>query len=448
LVRLLLLLLGTEWIRRYRYVLAVIGLAWLGLAIMLFLDCLDGVVYFPLLWFGWLILIEGLAMLSIARSGRMRRRNLQQTRAAIVIVLGLLVVFQHDFADIILAIIFGTAFAVDGALRIASAVVVRFAGYKKVVFNGISEIVIAIIIFLPWPFYYTGTVEFCIALALSFSGWSLLRLYLRLRALPPGESLHFLYSRGWPAFKDLPKPDHRGPPPAEKLLVRVWTARGTADHPVSRPIVDRYIGAEDEKGTISTGHSALEVKPDVYISHYPAVDIDHSPDDFIRLLRATHDNDVEGSFQPSYAFESKEWCECTETVEFERYDPVRLRAYWQRYRQDNMYNLTSRNCSSTVIHALETALEGVLAKRRYGLAYFVRVFLSPELMVAAHLRKRADTMTWTPGLVLDYSLALFGALNPPHISWVRFVRYLKAMFWRMRGTMATSRQQVPRATGS
>ena len=80
---------------------------------------------------------------------------------------------------------------------------------------------------------------------------------------------------------------------------------GTADQPAPhRPLLDRYIAAVDAKGAISTGHAALELPPDMYISHYPAVEIDHSPTDFFHLFRATPDNDVPGRFQPSYAVES------------------------------------------------------------------------------------------------------------------------------------------------
>src|SRR6185369_16861992 len=103
--------------------------------------------------------------------------------------------------------------------------------------------------------------------------------------------------------------------------------------------------------------------------------------------------------------------------------------------QDTTYNLTNRNCSSTVVHALETAIEGILDRHNLGAGFFVRVFLSPELMVAAHLRERADTMAWTPGLVLDYARSLEGALHPPRISWIRFILFLRAMFVRMRGPL-------------
>ena len=93
------------------------------------------------------------------------------------------------------------------------------------------------------------------------------------------------------------------------LTVHVWTPVGSAKGEARRQlIVDRYIAAVDRNGVISTGHAALESPEGVYISLYPGVEIDRSPDDFARLLRATRENDVPGVFQPSYAIESKAWC--------------------------------------------------------------------------------------------------------------------------------------------
>jgi hypothetical protein len=60
-------------------------------------------------------------------------------------------------------------------------------------------------------------------------------------------------------------------------------------------VIDRYIAAVGMQGVISTGHAALEIQPDLYISLYPAEEIDRSPDQFARLLRATADNDVKGA---------------------------------------------------------------------------------------------------------------------------------------------------------
>jgi hypothetical protein len=160
-------------------------------------------------------------------------------------------------------------------------------------------------------------------------------------------------------------------------------------------IVDRYIAAVDRNGVISTGHAALESPEGIYISLYPGVEIDRSPDDFARLLRATSENDVPGVFQPDYQTESKAWWPSTVQVRIRNYDPARLRRFWDTYRQDTTYNLTHRNCSSTVSRALEAAIEGASARvwgDLGGWRPFLRVITTPELWVAAQLRKRDDGM--------------------------------------------------------
>ena len=44
--------------------------------------------------------------------------------------------------------------------------------------------------------------------------------------------------------------------------------------------------------------------------------------------------------------------------------------------------------------------------------------LHPELYLATVLRRRAHTMTWTPGLVLDYARALQQVTEPERSSWI------------------------------
>ena len=179
-----------------------------------------------------------------------------------------------------------------------------------------------------------------------------------------------------------------------------WTPTGTSKAEAQRyPVIDRYIAAVDVNGVISTGHAALESPEGIYISLYPGVEIDRSPDEFTRILRATRENDVPGLFQPDYATESKAWCPSTVRVRIRNYDPSKLDAFWTSYRQNLTYNLTHRNCSSTVSNALEAALDGAvwrLKGARAGWGAFVRLLLTPELWVAAQIRKRAVTMAWTP----------------------------------------------------
>jgi hypothetical protein len=210
------------------------------------------------------------------------------------------------------------------------------------------------------------------------------------------------------------------------LTVHVWTPVGSAKGEARRQlIVDRYIAAVDRNGVISTGHAALESPEGIYISLYPGVEIDRSPDDFARLLRATRENDVPGLFQPDYPTESKAWCPSTVQVRIRNYDPARLRRFWDTYRQDTTYNLTYRNCSSSVSRALEAAIEGASARvwgRLGGWRPFLRVIATPELWVAAQLRKRAATMAWTPGLTLDYARALSMLADPRPSGWVKMTR--------------------------
>ena len=128
----------------------------------------------------------------------------------------------------------------------------------------------------------------------------------------------------------------------------MWTPAATAKAEARRQlIVNRYIAAVDRNGAISTGHAALESPEGIYISLYPGAEIDRSPEEFARLLRATRENDVPGVFQPDYRTEAKAWCESTVKVRIRNYDPERLQRFWDTYRQDTTYNLTYRNCSST-----------------------------------------------------------------------------------------------------
>jgi hypothetical protein len=262
-----------------------------------------------------------------------------------------------------------------------------------------------------------------VGLGLVFGGWNMLLLASRVRRLS-----------GNPGWRDDPESiaaqaagqrltTWDGPPTSDEhaLTVHVWTPVGSAKGQAQRqPIIDRYIAAVDRDGVISTGHAALESPEGIYISLYPAVEIERSPDDFVRLLRATRDNDVPGRLQPDYLTESRAWCPSTVQVRIRNYDADRLRSFWHDYRQNTTYNLTHRNCSSTVARALDAALEGAAARvwaRLDGWWPLFRLLLTPELWVAAHLRKRAATMAWTPGLTLDYARAMSMLADPRPFAW-------------------------------
>jgi uncharacterized membrane protein HdeD (DUF308 family) len=421
-IRLALLLLGPDFIRARWRVLAVIGVLWAALGVAIFIDALDGDVWFPVHIFGYLLILEALVTLVATTSHLGTQTVLRKSRGVVFLILGILMIDPHRSAEFILALLFGVVVGVDGVLRVSAAWVVRFPGWRASLFMGVLELIFAAFMIEPYPTFYAGTVPYCVGMAFFLSGLGTLLLALRLRKLPRELSLAALFARNQPvdaralpgALRTLPEKSGTARAP---LTVHVWTPTGSAKDVLPQPLVDRYVAAVDVNGVISTGHAALEVPPEIYISHYPAAEIDRSPDDFRQLLRATQDNDVPGRFQPSYAIEAAGWCESSAQVVFEHYDLARLRGFWDAYRQDTTYNLTNRNCSSTVAAALETALEGTIG-RGPGFGAFLSSLVNPELWVAAQLRRHAESMAWTPGLVLDYARALRVAINPPPLGLV------------------------------
>jgi len=492
-IRLVLLLLGADFIRRNWHVLATAGLVWGAIGVSLMIDALDGVLNFPLRLFGYLLLIESLVTLVVANSGIGAQKTLRYVKGALFLLVSILIISPHHASGMVLAMLFGAAFAIGGGLQVTSAALVRFPRWRMAVAGGSVQILLAILFFQPYPTHYRGTVPFCLALGLIFGGWNMIWLALRSRMLPHRVSVDMLEQqnqgdqrpfdaglyrgdeakpplrlggKGRAAAADAadvadvadaaaasagvppqippqagPRPDHEpvtdgGLPP---LTVHVWTPTGSAKGTARRaPVLDRYIAAVDTNGVISTGHAALEILPDLYISLYPAQEIDRSPDQFARLLRATAENDVGGRYLTDYRSEAAAWCESTEKIVFRDYHRAHLERFWVVYRQREVYNLTYRNCSSTVAHALEAALEGVIGRRDRHWFNAVRMMLTPEIWVASQIRKRALTMAWTPGLVLDYARALRAVVHPRPLSWsaslqlaIRQSRRLREV-WRAR----------------
>lgn len=492
-IRLVLLLLGADFIRRHWHVLATVGLAWGVIGVSLMIDALDGVLNFPLTLFGYLLLADSLVSLVVAGSGLGAQKTLRYVKGALFMLIALLIIIPHHANNMVLAMLFGTAFAIGGILQSTSALIVRFPRWRMALGGGVVQILLAIVFFQPYPTHYKGTVPFCLALGLIFGGWNIIWLALRTRMLPPQVSVDMLAARrdeqqpfdaglyrgdepmqsilrgeeGWVrSWKSPPRAvsgqagqadqadqagaaTHRADAVEElaPMTVHVWTPTGSAKGPARRqPVIDRYIAAVDTNGVISTGHASLEVLPDLYISLYPAQEIDRSPDQFARLLRATEDNNVGGRYLADYPGEAAAWCESTEKIVFRDYDRARLLQFWQAYRQQEIYNLTYRNCSSTVARALEAALEGVIGRRHRHWFNAVYMLFTPEIWVASQIRKRAQTMAWTPGLVLDYARAVRAVVHPRALSWraslqlaLRQRRRLRQI-WRARRRDAEQRR--------
>ena len=454
-VRLVMILMGTDYLSGRWRSLATAGWISVVLGIMVFLDALDNALYFPIAPFAVVLLLEGLATLSVAWTGVGGQRTLRYVKGTAFCGAAILILAGHHHGNFILSMIFGTLFLTDGLLQIIPARLVRYRAWRVVIFGGLIEIALAIFFYQPYPTHYVGTVPYCLGLGLAFGGWNMIALASRVRRIASSRTAaQQIGLRAVPsasaAAVDRPKVlEWEGPPSLDEpaLTVHVWTPVGSSKAEARRAlIVDRYIAAVDRNGVISTGHAALETPEGIYISLYPGVEIDRNPDEFSRILRATRENDVPGVYQPNYQTEAKAWCPSTVQVRIRNYDAERLQRFWNDYRGNATYNLTHRNCSSTVAHALEAAIEGASARvwrHSGGWRPFFRVLTTPELWVAAQIRKRATTMAWTPGLTLDYARALSMLADPRPGGWVKMARLALQKMYRSRQQWRTRKGEAP-----
>lgn len=429
-IQLALLLFGAGFMRRNAYLLMMIGLIWASLGLAIFIDGLDGVRWFPLMLFGALLLAESIVTLLVASNGLGAQRAVLGFKGGIFLLLSLLILSSNSISNFLMALVFGLSYFILGTFQIASAWVVRYEGWRRAILIGIAQLAFGVLLFQPYPTHYVGTVSAFIGVTVLVAGINTMRVAIRARRMSRNASMFNLI-----APEDLQidaKTPADAPAPASAnedapaLTVHVWTPEGSAKNTtVPRPVINRYIAAVDVNGVISTGHAALEMAPETYISLYPAVDIDRSPSEFFNILKAVKENDVPGTYQPDYVTESKAWCPSTRQIKFLDYNRQGLQAFWDKYRQMPVYNLTRRNCSSSVSYALESALDGVLASRSRNTWQVLRTLLMPELWIAAQVRRRAQVMAWTPGLTLDYCRALRAIVHPNDRPW--FTRLVRAV---------------------
>ncbi len=420
-IRLSLLLLGAGPLRRIWWVFVTLSAFCLLLSFVFVDDLFDSAIIVTTDIIGVGFVLEGsVRLLRLAAIG-FPNATTGVLKSLGFFALGFLAIDLPWDDNIVATIALGTALAIDGVFRLAASIMIRSVRWRQTALVGVIELVMAALILAPWPVPHRHTVPFCIGVALLGAACGLFRVGLQLRRLAPGASVTELplfagpnwHGRGvlHPAQTQVQSWENDA-----ALRVHVWTPVGSAVHPHRRVVIDRYIAAVDQGGVISTGHAALSLPPDTYVSLCPADDIDHAPDDFARLLRASADNDVAGRFKPSFAGECEEWRPPDREVVFHRYNAAALRAFLDPYQQTPLYNLTSRNCSSTVALSLDAAIEGVMGRRRPWLTLLL-LLTDPAMWLLSLWRARAEAMTWTPGLILDYAQTLQFILEGHRERW-------------------------------
>ncbi|SDN41059.1 Uncharacterized membrane protein HdeD, DUF308 family [Methylobacterium phyllostachyos] len=411
-----LLLVGRAAVGRHWHLILSVGLLWALLGIVVVVDSLDGAIHVPDRWFGLVLLADGVISLAVGATITGTARRMRVFQGVLLTIMAVLILMATRHSNFLLAMIFGIAFTVDGLVRITIASLLKFAGWRIAVALGALSVAFGLFHLQPWPTWYAGTVGYCIGMFLILSGANLMFIGLRARHLRVAG----------------PVPEAVEP---GSLTVYVWTPTGQATTPASQRLIRRYVASVDQAGRYSTGHAALGQGDDLYISHYPAVEIDRSPANLRSSLRAGPENDVPGRFLPSHAAEVADWCPPTVAVTLHGIDAALLRAFWAGYHRDTTYNFISRNCSTTVARALDVAIEGAFSRGGHPWRQLATALTTPEFWAAALLRTGARSMTWTPGLVLDYTRALSALIDPgspvPTIAWKR-VGWRLLRNWRAR----------------
>lgn len=390
----------------------LIGLAWLSLGVFIQASAFFDHLRIPPEYYTIPLLFDGAWALLTAVSLRGTARKMRFSKVGIYFAVIVMILFDPRHSEIAVGILVGLFLIADASWRAASAWVVRFDKWPRALAFACFEFVFGLWSLIPWPNHWYGAVSYDMGTLIMMSALGVMGLAVKIREMEPGMPIQVIMSRGWregvleKLKAVLHDEGHPVPEPNdEEVIVHVWTPTlGLA--PLNRG-VSRYVAAPDEKGVMSTGHAALEMPPDVYISLYPAQEIDRSPSEFMRVLRATRENDVEGVFQQSYEQEKNDWCPSSMQVRFRGLNIRAIRIFAEVFKSVATYNLTDRNCSSSVAQALDAGIDGIFAKHINASPLFLfKLFFTPEFRVAGFMRQRAAAMAWTPGIVLDYVRAL------------------------------------------
>ena len=415
-----LLLLGPGDLRRSRWFLAVLGLLLVAMGGAVALDTWNAMTEICMEAAGWTMVVIGLVRIAFFFVEGSERPWLLLVQGAGLVALGFALADFTSESGQAIPWLLGTALFLNGFYQAGSALVIRYPRWGWFAAIGGAHFVVAALLFFRWRPAIDWAVPAALGLGLAFLGVSALRMAVRLnrylrdasRDMADAAVRYYLDNHVSRRFRErsvalspLPAGAPTAPADAEhgELLVHVWTPLAVAGLNRNPNIVSRYVAAQDKAGKYTVGHSALEMSPDVYISH-----CDGNPDAFEttdEVWQTLRSKDVPGVFLPSFEEEIAHYLAPTATIPFRRFSAGQLRRFWAAYRAVTHYNFTNRNCSVAVAMALEASLLGSLASPRW-IRSLLSLLTNKDLWVAHFIRWKAREMVWTPGLMLDYARAL------------------------------------------
>lgn len=416
-MNLAMLLLGPGNLQRNRWYITALGALLLATGLFIIIDASDTVTLIALEAFGWVMVVMGLAKMAFSLlAGGAGMPSLFGFQGLVLVLLGIAVADFPQQSENAVPWLFGLALLLNGLYQMLSALVIRYPNWGWFLASGVAHLLFGGLLFLEWKEAVNWVVPVFLGAGFTLIGLTTLRTALRLdrdlRNMGSGNDLlavrYFLdfhvagrFRKQYLSAAPVTPPDINDT--HADLLVHIWTPTTVAKvDPAANP-VSRYVAARDPDGKYTVGHSALEMGPDVYISH-----CDGDPTAFENsdeVWKTLRSKDVPGVFLPSFEEEMKTYVQPSATIRFRNFNAGQLRTFWSLYRTVTAYNFTNRNCSVAVALALEAALMGSLATGHRIRTLFY-LLTHKDLWVAHFIRWKAREMVWTPGMMMDYVVAL------------------------------------------
>jgi uncharacterized membrane protein HdeD (DUF308 family) len=417
-MNLAMLLLGPGNLHRSRWYLTALGLLLSGVGLFIVIDASDTVTLISLEAFGWVMVVMGLAKLAfsvLASGGGIP--SFFGIQGVVFIILGIAIADFPQQSENAVPWLFGLALLLNGSYQFLSALIIRYPNWGWFLASGIGHLLFGGLLFIEWKESITWVVPLFLGGGLILIGLTTLRTALRLGRYLRGQDendaeMAIRYFLDFHVAGRFRKRYLASPPVAPvqvnqehgDLLVHIWTPVTVAKVERQTTLVNRYVMARDDDGKCTVGHSALEMNPDIYISHCDndPIAFEMANDEVLGVLRS---KEVPGIFLSSFEEEIKSYVMPSATIRFRSFSEGQLRTFWALYRNVTEYNFTNRNCSVAVALALEAALMGSLdtGHRFRTLLYLLT---NKDLWVAHFIRWKAREMVWTPGMMLDYAVAL------------------------------------------
>lgn len=191
-IQLVLLLLGTKYIKRNALYLFIAGLLWMVCGILLFIDGLDNHPYFPLKTFGFILLLESLLTLSVMSSVEGTKKSILFFKGGLFLLVALLILVGKSYSNLLLALIFAFSFFLIGFFTSLSSFIVRYPHWKEALLYGLALMAFSFFLML----HHGAAISFFIGLQLTVSGLSCVGVARKARRMENGTSIFQLIQPG------------------------------------------------------------------------------------------------------------------------------------------------------------------------------------------------------------------------------------------------------------